>query len=98
MGDSRKVFIGGFSQGCNVALTTYLQYCTGTGQSGSPLGGVFGFGGMFVGNINWKLLDTDFAKMTPVFVSLGIDDPFISPKFAENTWRTLIDEHKLDNI
>jgi predicted esterase len=80
-------------------MTTFLQYCQGGGTSGgSPLGGVFGFGGMFVGNIDWKLIDTDFAKMTPIFVSLGIDDPFISPKFAENTWKTLIDTHGLDNI
>ena len=39
--DPTKIFIGGFSQGCGVALAAYEMY-----QGTKPLGGVFGLSGM----------------------------------------------------
>ena len=48
LGSPKQVFIGGFSQGCAVALAAYLRH------KGSSLGGVVGVGGFHAANINWR--------------------------------------------
>ena len=48
LGSSEKCFIGGFSQGCAIAIATYLRFDQGV------LGGVFGASGAHKAHIDWS--------------------------------------------
>jgi phospholipase/carboxylesterase len=48
LGDTKKIFLGGFSQGCSLALATYLCFDDG------PLGGVIGCSGVHCANLEWS--------------------------------------------
>jgi predicted esterase len=51
LGSAKKVFLGGFSQGACIALTSYLQF------EGGVLGGVACLSGILCADINWKYID-----------------------------------------
>lgn len=72
-GDSKRVFIGGFSQGASIALALYLL-------KDMKLGGIVGCSGA-----NCLRLNLTNAKynQTPVFLHHGSDDPVIPVSFAK---------------
>jgi phospholipase/carboxylesterase len=76
------VFIGGFSQGCAVALATYIRYK-------DSLGGVCGCSGFHAANINWRRVDKTKLKKTPVFISHGDYDQMVPEDFAKGTYARL---------
>lgn len=86
-GDSKKVFIGGSSQGAAMALYVGLGY-------DKPLGGVIGISG-------FKLeenITNENNKNTPIFLAHGTDDevlPFINAQitYEKNRW---ISEHNVN--
>jgi predicted esterase len=78
IGDSKKVFIGGLSQGCATSL--YV----GTGFK-KPLGGILGF-------IGWVVPITEFSeenKDIPIFLGHGKLDPLVPFEIADKTYDTL---------
>jgi phospholipase/carboxylesterase len=78
LGSSKQVFIGGFSQGCTIALTTYLRF------TGGPLGGVVGVSGFHGANINWAEVNhLEALKQAPVLLCHGKDDPRIHLTFSK---------------
>lgn len=47
---SEQIFVGGFSQGCAMALATFLHHK-------GCLGGVVGLSGALMSEIDWKTID-----------------------------------------
>mmetsp|Transcript_22617 Transcript_22617/g.16035 ORF Transcript_22617/g.16035 Transcript_22617/m.16035 type:complete len:159 (+) Transcript_22617:382-858(+) len=82
-GDSAKVFVGGFSQGCAVALATMMHYNKGV------LGGCVGLSGMMCADIDMASIDVAQKKTTPVFLYHGKADPMIPCDLAEKTYEQL---------
>ena len=72
LGDSKKVFIGGFSQGCAIALATFLLFKDG------QLGGVVGLSGTHGVPIDWdKQVDLELKRKTKIFLYHGEADPML---------------------
>ena len=75
-GDSLKVMIGGFSQGCAMALHAGLNYA-------KPLGGIIGLSG-------FKFKETEFPYKkignTPIFLSHGDKDVVFDHKIAHKSY------------
>ena len=63
IGNSKKIVIGGFSQGAAMACTVGLEYP-------KPLGGIL----MFSGFYSYFIKPSMFNLMTPVFVHHGLQD------------------------
>jgi phospholipase/carboxylesterase len=76
LGNSNKIFLGGFSEGCGLALSVYLQYDDG------PFGGVVGCHGSNVADIDWTKINLKIKKETPVLLYHGENDPYIPNDFA----------------
>jgi predicted esterase len=60
-GDSKRVFIGGFSIGCTIALSVYLSM-----RPEEVLGGVFCYSGIFAADPDWSKIDISVKKQTPI--------------------------------
>lgn len=74
-GDPSKVFIGGFSQGCAMALHNGLTYDKGL------LGGIIGFSG-------YLFPQTAIPEtIPPVHISHGEDDPMINIDYAVESYK-----------
>jgi hypothetical protein len=85
----QNVFIGGYERGVSIALSAFLYF--DEKLHGGPLGGVFGFAGIFNKEVlDWKHFNIAEKKKTPVFLYHGEDDVFINPRHAVNTYNHLI--------
>jgi predicted esterase len=86
---AQNVFLGGSERGVSIALATYLYFKEK--DHGGPLGGVFGFAGIFNKEVeNWTQFNMEEKKKTPVFLYHGEDDVFINPRHAVSTYNHLI--------
>ena len=86
---AQNVFLGGSERGVSIALATYLYF--NERDHGGPLGGVFGFAGIFNKEVeNWTQFNMEEKKKTPVFLYHGEDDVFINPRHAVSTYNHLI--------
>ncbi|MDH3000971.1 phospholipase [Chelonobacter oris] len=68
--DSRRLFIGGFSQGCALSLLAGLRYA-------APLGGIFGLSGYLPLAAQWPQCHPA-NRHTPIFVGHGEQDQTIT--------------------
>ena len=71
-----NIFLGGFSQGCCLALSTFVKKSYPNGQ----LGGILGLSGMFALQVkDWSkdVGDIKAKAQVPVFLSHGTHDPMI---------------------
>ena len=78
-GNSKKVFIGGFSQGSSMALYNGLSF-------NKPLGGIISLSG-------YLFPITEIHKeneKTPIFISHGLDDPLIPIKQAQSSFKKIM--------
>ena len=86
LGDPKKVWVGGFSQGCALSLATMIHYP-------KALGGVIGLSGMNATQIDWsKVPEIEEKRKTPIFLYHGESDGVISQKIAKLTYDDLIKE------
>ena len=84
LGDPRKVWVGGFSQGCALSLATMIHYP-------KALGGVIGLSGMNATQIDWvRVPEIGEKRKTPIFLYHGESDGVISQKIAKLTYDDLI--------
>jgi phospholipase/carboxylesterase len=73
---TENIFLGGFSQGCAMALATGLFH-------DKPLAGILGLSGFFPPH---KLQDASLAnKQTPIFLAHGTQDPVVPYELGEMT-------------
>lgn len=91
LGDARKVVLGGSSQGCSIALETYLQYAKGV------LGGCFALRGVHLAVTDWSQIDLDLKKQTPVMLYHGDIDDTIEITFAKRNYHNLLKTKNLDH-
>lgn len=77
-GDSKRVIIGGFSQGCGMSLHTGLEY-------EKPLGGIIGYSGYLfpITKIN------EANERTPIFLSHGLSDQMVTISVADASLKSL---------
>ena len=89
-GDTTKIFIGGFSQGCMVSIAAFLKY-----KGLKRLGGVIGLSGMqgldhnkyvTFENEEEKERIMNMRKETPMFIYHGLDDKTLPFKCSEVTY------------
>ena len=80
LGSYDKVFIGGFSQGCAISLTTFLLHT-------EKLGGVVGCSGALCADIDWKTVNADLK--TDMFIYHGTSDPMIPVDLAEQSYEVM---------
>ena len=76
LGDSKQVFIGGFSQGCAVAMATWMHF-------GAELGGVWGSSGAWCSVVDWSKIDVASKKKTPITLYHGAADDLITLEMAQ---------------
>jgi len=78
-GDSKKVFIGGFSQGCCLALYAGLSF-------NQTLGGIVGLSGYF-----FPITEINKAnEMTPILLTHGLDDPLIPYEASQLSYKKIM--------
>ena len=82
LGDSTKVYLGGFSQGACVAFNTFIKF-------DKQLGGIAGFSGLNASVFDWSKVDLELKKKTPIMFYHGKDDMFISLGFARSSYAKL---------
>ena len=82
-GESTKVFVGGFSQGCALSFATMTHYP-------KQLGGVIGLSGMNAIKIDWASVPKE-RKATPICIHHGEDDDMINHKIALRTYQEYLD-------
>ena len=73
---AKKVFIGGFADGANIAITTHLLF------KGATLGGVVGCSGFFGTVIEYDNINIEEKKNTPIYLQHGEADPCIPEPYA----------------
>ena len=79
IGSSKKVFVGGFSQGCAVTLATLISYP-------NPLGGIVALSGAQSLKVDdWSKVE-QFKKDTPLFLYHGGNDSTIPVALAKMTY------------
>jgi phospholipase/carboxylesterase len=84
LGDPKKVWVGGFSQGCALSLATMIYYP-------KALGGVIGLSGMNATQIDWvQVPEIEDKRKIPIFLYHGESDGVISQKIAKLTYDDLI--------
>ena len=89
-GDYKRIFLGGFSQGCAVALATFLLL------PNEQLGGVVGLSGAHKTVIDYDTeVDIKLKKKTKVFLYHGKDDPMIPLGLAVESYKDFM-KYKLD--
>ena len=89
-GQSQNIYLGGFSQGCSLALSTFLTYPT------HQLGGVLGLSGMLALDVkDWeKEIDLELKRKSKIFLYHGSADPMISCDGSVMTYG-LLDKHNI---
>ena len=78
LGNSRKLCIGGFSQGGVMALRVGLEY-------DQPLGGIFCYSGFY----SCFTKPSIFNQGTPIFIQHGDNDTYITHKYAIESYRII---------
>ena len=85
LGDSRKIIIGGISQGCAMALYAGLSYH-------KPLGGIVGIAGFFLPFTHVHQAN----ERTPIFIGHGQQDNIVPVSMAALSYALLdFTKHKL---
>ena len=84
--DSKLIYIGGFGQGCSMALATYLML-----DKNIQLGGVIGCSGLQCDNVEWENIDIEAKKKTPIFLSHGKSDTVTPLSIAKMTYEAMKD-------
>jgi phospholipase/carboxylesterase len=84
VGSASKVFLGGFSQGGTVALSTYLDY-------DGELGGVVVASGGHFGVHDLSKIDLAKKKKTPLFMHHGTADEIFPLKVVKKSYQDLTD-------
>ena len=85
LGDSRKIIIGGISQGCSMALYAGLSYH-------EPLGGIVGIAGLFLPFTKIHQANEN----TPIFIGHGQEDHIVPASLARLSYALLdFTKHKL---
>jgi predicted esterase len=80
LGDSKKVFLGGFNQGGTVSLDVYLR-------TNHILGGVFSCSGFCLcKKFDWENIDVQKKKLTPIFMRHGEEDYNIRAVQGKSTY------------
>ena len=79
-GDSSKVFLGGWSRGGAIALSTFLQI------GKVPLGGVCCINSTFVTNIDWSTVKSELKNMTPISFLNSSKDEIHSKDEVTASW------------
>ena len=92
LGDSRKVFLGGYSQGASIALSTFLQYADG------PLGGLACYSGLMCANLDWTKVDINLKKETPMFFYHGERDAMWPLDLAQRSYDVLLKENGITHM
>ena len=90
--DPRRVFIGGFSQGCMVSLAAFLKY---TGPE--PFGGILGLSGMQALTLKPEHQTSEriaVQKQIPIFLYHGEADPLLPIKNVNLTYKYILDTFK----
>lgn len=88
--DSRRIFIGGFSQGCALSLMAGVRFP-------HPLGGIFGLSGYLPLAARTQEEAHDANRHTPIFLAHGQYDRTISPTLAERARNCLLEQgHPVD--
>ena len=88
--DTSRIFIGGFSQGCQVVLASFLIYSLST-----PLGGIIGLSVMNRLAVKAEDKIDDQLKVmgqTPMFLYHGIPDKIINIKSAKASCKIFQDK------
>eukprot|EP01017_Pseudomicrothorax_dubius_P047696 TRINITY_DN8597_c0_g3_i3.p1 TRINITY_DN8597_c0_g3~~TRINITY_DN8597_c0_g3_i3.p1 ORF type:complete len:181 (+),score=44.41 TRINITY_DN8597_c0_g3_i3:277-819(+) len=78
--NSRRVFIGGFSQGCVMALHVGLSYS-------KPLGGIVGLSGYLAADV---LTESEENKEVPILLSHGALDDLIPISLSRKSYDPLM--------
>lgn len=81
---SDRIFLGGFSQGCVMALFTGLRYP-------KKLGGIMALSGFFPFTEELKLSFNLNNKDIPIFMAHGYQDKIVNKLFADKSKRILSD-------
>ena len=76
LGNSRKLCIGGFSQGGVMALRVGLEY-------DQPLGGIFCYCGFY----SYLTKPSIYNQGTPIFIQHGMEDKYIRLNKARKTFQ-----------
>ena len=84
LGSPSKVFVGGFSQGCAMALMTHFNYPV-------PIGGTIGLSGAQCYDIDWSKVNIEERNKTPMLLCHGTMDPMIPIKFAKQQAKIMED-------
>jgi predicted esterase len=82
-GFSSKIYLGGFGQGCTMAVAVFAMY------EGGPLGGVYGTSGIFCVDLDWDYIDPEEKRKTPLYFMVGDCDPIYDHWFAKKTFEQL---------
>ncbi|KAL4512888.1 hypothetical protein ABPG72_017573 [Tetrahymena utriculariae] len=86
LGNSKKIFIGGFSQGCSMSIYTGITYP-------SVLGGIIGLSGYFFKFIEINNLEQTRYEM-PIFLSHGESDDVVPFLLARQSYQRLLAQFK----
>ena len=70
-GNSKSLFLGGFSQGCALSLASFMETEIG------PLGGVMGLSGMYAYQKTLTEEQLRTKKETPIMIYHGESDPMV---------------------
>ena len=77
-GESKKVILAGFSQGCAMALHTGLEF-------DKPLGGIIGWSGYLLPITKINVANVN----TPIFLANGLKDPTVPFMLADLSYKRL---------
>jgi predicted esterase len=92
LGDSKKVFIGGYSQGASIALATFLQFSEGA------LGGLACYSGLMCTNIDWERVDLQLKKETPMFFYHGELDAMWPLDLAQRSYEEVLKANGVEHM
>ena len=84
-GNPRKIFLGGFGLGANIAITSFLRLP----ETFGPLGGIFGASGTFCSVVDWTEVDVKMKKRTPILFYHGEEDILFERWYAQHTYKRL---------
>jgi predicted esterase len=83
LGDSTKLFLGGFNLGVTIASAVWLYYNEG------PLGGLFGVAGCICTDLQYDKIDVEMKQKTPVMFFNGDEDWHIKELTARTSFNFL---------
>jgi predicted esterase len=90
-GNSRRIFLGGWSLGVTIAITAFLRLP----ETFGPLGGVFCSSGSFCAVVDWTDVAVEMKKRTPIVFYHGEEDTLFERWYAQHTYKRLMKEGEL---